>query len=515
MEFTRVRLLFKKVTQFDLLALGAILALYFGLAFATIAKFSIWFDEAFSAYITRFDFWHIVVYTAQDVQPPLYYFLLKLWTILTGVSEVGVRSLSIVFGAVAIIFAYLLVRRLFTKYAAALAIFFMVLSPLFIRYSQEARMYTLVAAIAFAATYALVIAQQTKSKKAWLWYSVLVALGMWTHYFTALIWLAHITWHAFDVWKPGQKWGQFKKEFFVKEWKQAYGRALLFYVPWLPAFLIQAGVVQVAGFWIPELTAETVPNFISNVFLFREIGDVQSWLAIGLYGAVLFGIVATFWIYKNVRHRFLPLMICMAIVPVALLALASLPPFRPVFIDRYILTAGLMIPILIGIGLAMVRMKRYFKVAIAIIITLVLFVGTLHVYEIGNYNKNTQLANSTRQVIEEIYTKGAGNQPIIADSPWLFYEAIFYDKPEHPVYFLDSSIEFNYGSLAMLKQNDQFKIKDLAAFGAEHKTLWYISTLTEGKRNPPIDGWRERQEIIIDDAVNKKPLYRAVKYATD
>lgn len=513
MSIFRIKAFFKNVTPFDIGAFGSVAVVYFFITFATINKFSIWFDEAFSAYIIRFDFWQVTLYTAQDVQPPLYYWLLKLWTILVGVSEVGVRSLSVFFGAAAILFAYLLVRRIFSKYAAALSVFFMAISPLFIRYSQEARMYTLVAAIAFAATYVLVVARQTNTKKAWTWYSVLVAAGMWTHYFMALIWLAHIAWLVIDSWKPGQKWKQFKKDFFASQWIRAYRLALLFYIPWIPAFLVQAGIVQAAGFWIPEITAETVPNFISNAFLFREVGDVKAWIAVWLVGVLSFGGFAIWQVYKqNYQRRFLILLLCVAIAPVLLLTVVSLPPFRPVFVDRYILVAGLMMPIIIGVGLAVVRMKRYLKVIAALFTAGIFLLGTWHVYEIGNFNKNSQLANSTRQVIEKIYAHGQAGQPIVADSPWLFYEAVFYTKSEHPVYFLSSSVEPNYGSLAMLKQNDQFKIKDLAAFGTEHKTVWYMSTLTEGKRNPAVSGWEERQEIIINDEVNRKPLYRAVQY---
>lgn len=283
------RIFFKDMTVFEVMALGGVFTVYAILALGTITKFSIWFDEAFSAYITRFDFWQIAVYTAHDVQPPLYYWLLKIWSLVFGSSELALRSLSVVLGGAAVVFAYLLVRRLFNKYAGLLAIFFMVLSPLFIRYSQEARMYMLVVAIALAATYALVVALQTKQKKACVWYGVLVALGMWVHYLTALVWLAHVVWHAFDVWQRGQKWKQFKKVFFAKEWMSAYGLAALLYLPWIPAFLLQTVIVQVAGFWIPPITAETLPNFISNVFLFREIDSVASWFSLWLLLVTLTG----------------------------------------------------------------------------------------------------------------------------------------------------------------------------------------------------------------------------------
>ena len=202
----------------------------------------------------------------------------------------------------------------------------------------------------------------------------------------------------------------------------------------------------------------------------------------------------------------------MVVVPVTLLVLVSLPPLRSVFIDRYLITSAVVVPLLFGVGIAMARINVRFKIVASLLVAALFFVGTLHVWEIGNYNKNTQLSNSTRQVIEAIHSHGKVGQPIIADSPWLFYEGIFYTKPEHPVYFLNASIRYPYGSLEMLKQNEQFKIHDLAVFMKEHKSFWYMSTLTEGEQNPPISGLNEAQEIVIDDAVSGEPLYRAVEY---
>src|SRR5680860_1220038 len=109
----------------------------------TITKSSIWFDEAFGAYMIHFNFAEIARFTASDVHPPLFYWLLKLWSMLFGNSELALRSMSVLFGGVAIVFGYLLANRLFSQKVARISLIFMVLSPMLVRYSQEARMYTL------------------------------------------------------------------------------------------------------------------------------------------------------------------------------------------------------------------------------------------------------------------------------------------------------------------------------------------------------------------------------------
>ena len=47
-------------------------------------------------------------------------------------------------------------------------------------------------AIVIGATYALDLALETQKKRYYILYAILLALGMWTHYFTALAWLAHV-----------------------------------------------------------------------------------------------------------------------------------------------------------------------------------------------------------------------------------------------------------------------------------------------------------------------------------
>ena len=181
----------------------------------TITKSSIWFDEAFGAYLIKFNFLDIARYTAADVHPPLYYWLLKLWSMIFGHSELALRSMSMLFGCVAIIFGYLLTHRLFGRKAARVSLIFMVLSPMLIRYGQEARMYTLVATIALAATYVLTFAVNTKKKLPWVLYGILVSLGMWTHYLSAIVWIAHWIWRADNIRRIAKK-GKFIKTFFSK-----------------------------------------------------------------------------------------------------------------------------------------------------------------------------------------------------------------------------------------------------------------------------------------------------------
>ncbi|MDB5183686.1 MAG: rane protein of unknown function, partial [Candidatus Saccharibacteria bacterium] len=217
-----------------LLALG----LFTSLAWPTLIGASAYFDEGYSAYLARFNPFSTSFYTAFDVHPPLYYIVLHCWQFFVGTGVSQLRFLTVIFAWTAVLFAFLIVRRWFGRYAAQVAIFMMVLSPLFIRYGTAMRMYTMMLAVAFAATYVLLNAVGSKNKRWWRWYTALVAIGMWTNYFMAFVWIAHVIWLYMELRRDKQ---------LIKKAKKAYLWAVVFYLPWLPVLIVRYAVVQAYG----------------------------------------------------------------------------------------------------------------------------------------------------------------------------------------------------------------------------------------------------------------------------
>lgn len=110
-----------------------------------LARQSLWADEGNSVALAGRSFGEIAQAAALDIHPPLYYWLLSLWTRVFGTSEVAVRSLSVVLGVATVWLVFLLGRRLFGRVAGLVAAFLLAISPLHVYYSQEARMYALLA----------------------------------------------------------------------------------------------------------------------------------------------------------------------------------------------------------------------------------------------------------------------------------------------------------------------------------------------------------------------------------
>lgn len=495
------------------------LAMYAALTLSTIGNASIWFDEAFSAYIIRFDFFDIARYTAADVHPPLYYWLLKTWGMIFGNTEVALRSLSVVFGAAAITFAYLLTLRWFGRRAAWVSLLFLVLSPVLIKFGMEMRMYTLAAAFAAAATYVLNHAIEKDRLKIWIVYGVLVGLGMWTHYFTALIWLTHWAWRFVHIRSKGARGKRLLRAFFSKQWIIAHVVAVGLFLPWLPFLATQLITVQANGFWIPPVGIGTFTDYLINSFYYMNKEMIGPWLSLVFWiitlGVTVLAVKTYQWLDVSGRDRY-RLILYLSFIPPVLLFLASMPPLRSSFVDRYLVTAGVFTLLVIGVTLALSKAKLGVRLLLSGLLVGVMVYGISNVYYYGTYNKTTNQANTTRQVIDLIRQDSTASQtpPIIAESTWLYYEAVFYEKPASRVYFIDPG-EYKFGSLAMLKDNPTNKITDLEQFSKTYPEVWYIGRPGTSELKTPDASWTKIRSIRYDDTIRHEPLYEAILYKTN
>ena len=116
---------------------------------------SLWYDEGYSVNLAGKGLAQITLETANDIQPPLYYYLLHLWMGLFGQGEIAVRGLSLLLGMLSVPLFYILGRRLFSREVGLIAAGLAALSPLYVWYSQEVRMYTLLVALTLGSCYFL------------------------------------------------------------------------------------------------------------------------------------------------------------------------------------------------------------------------------------------------------------------------------------------------------------------------------------------------------------------------
>ncbi|MCI3949317.1 MAG: hypothetical protein K0R11_1251 [Acidimicrobiales bacterium] len=125
---------------------GAVLAAAVALRFLT--RSDLWLDEALSVNIARLPLDEIPDALRHDGFPPLFYWLLHVWTAVVGEGDVAVRALSGVAAVAALPVAWVAGRRLGGREAAWATTLVLATSPFAIHYAIEARMYSLLALLA-------------------------------------------------------------------------------------------------------------------------------------------------------------------------------------------------------------------------------------------------------------------------------------------------------------------------------------------------------------------------------
>jgi mannosyltransferase len=166
-------------------ALAFLTALGAAMRFASIDVQSFHHDEVITA--ARVipgsfgDMLHAV--KASESNPPLYYVLAWGWAKAFGADEVGLRSLSALFGAATVPLAYCIGAELASRRAGLIAAALVALSPMLIWYSQEARSYAILAFFCAASLLFFARALRTRSGKDLALWALSSALALCSHYF--------------------------------------------------------------------------------------------------------------------------------------------------------------------------------------------------------------------------------------------------------------------------------------------------------------------------------------------
>jgi mannosyltransferase len=159
-----------------------------GLRFATLGTQSYWYDEAQAAHELHLSLWSMLSsMVVHETNPPLYFVLGWVWAHVFGNGAVALRSLSALAGTAAVLVAYLCGRELVSRRAGLLAATFAALSPFLIWYSQEAREYMLLTALAGASFLYFARVLRDPSSRNIAWWGLFSALALLTHFFAGFL----------------------------------------------------------------------------------------------------------------------------------------------------------------------------------------------------------------------------------------------------------------------------------------------------------------------------------------
>lgn len=178
-----------------LLALAAVVAGAGLLRFSALGADSYWEDEWATLELVRLPFGDMLEGVRErEATPPLYYALAWLWGKVLGYEPAALRSLSAVLGIATVPLAYLAARHLRGHRAGMVAAVLVATSPLLVFYSQEARSYALLVALAALSLVLLLRAVEAPTPGRLAAWAVGGALTVQTHHFGVFLLAPEAAW---------------------------------------------------------------------------------------------------------------------------------------------------------------------------------------------------------------------------------------------------------------------------------------------------------------------------------
>lgn len=302
----------------------------------------LWYDEAFTAWLTRLPFSQMIEATRGDVHPPLFYTLEWLVMRLPGATPTALRLLPGVFSLAAVYVLRRIAEELKLSQAAqAVGLGLMALTGWQIYYSQEARSYSLSLLLFLIGVWA-------GMGQRWRWLFVAFLGLLYTHNTNMIMCLVLGLWAlGYEmrrpvIARPDPAFGFHEtRSSELRSPLIAGGAALLLWLPWF----LYATLPQMKEFtqhWIwPPMPADVILTFTGFLALLTPSYVWSAWF-IAISAAVT---MVTFWrVFSNREQQGLAFL---TLAPVALAVLLSYV-WTPLYLARSLIGASATFYLLVG-----------------------------------------------------------------------------------------------------------------------------------------------------------------------
>ena len=436
---------------------------------------SLWSDEGNSVALAQTTFADIAARTALDIHPPFYYWLLKVWTSIFGLSEFAVRSLSAVLGFLLVLVVYQIGSRFFSRRVGLAAAIFSAFSPFQIYYAQEARMYMLLALL--GALLVLISAEMWRRESwsaSWIAsYIVVAVLGLYTQYaFPVMLLVVNIASFVFLWRKKSHLW----------RWLLLQIVPLLLYAPWLPI-----AYRQLTG-WDKSLLSQSGAGEIARTLL-QYLAFGISGLAINAVWLWFFGIAllsAFVWAWRNETRTHLLIWLWL-IFPVALTAYL----FRPAYL-KFLLVASPAFSLILGIGVSHFTptRKTWQNIFLSLSLSTLIAVASLLSLRATYFNAEFQRDNY-RGIAATIKALATADDAVILYAPG--QQEVF------GYYFDDNSVNV-YPEPRQRPIDEPATLSEMSSIAAEHRNLYGVFWATEeADPNGVIENWLNENTFKAND----------------
>ncbi len=409
----------KKYVERYSIAIVAIALLAIIVRLPSLTNRSIWFDETYSwKLINHFSWLEMVQRTALDVHPPLDYLLSRFLTSWATDTIIGPRILSLTWGVLTVVLVTML--GLSTEpsvYKSRLSIaawtgILMAVQADHVRWSQEARIYSLMCCLTIASTFILWRLMRNELSSSWLklCYVLLATMLLYTHNFGLFYVAAQV------VFVIGYKYFHLHSDKHIQDgisWSLLLSPFVL-YLPWTPILYRQITSVK-EDYWIQPVTVSEVLTLVPNHFLSDyEFIPFPDWLCAVITFAVLVVVAYAFF-----RGELLDKYLATVVLAPVLIAITVSLLLTPVLTARYLLPSSLLfIPLFVRTILRL-TIKPLGQIILASM--LVLFV-----WNYANQITTIPERPGMSKICEEILANDFKDQPVVVLRSFLLFEAQYY-----------------------------------------------------------------------------------------
>jgi mannosyltransferase len=419
----------------------------------------IWYDEAFSIFLSQQSLEKIVEGTAADTMPPLYYFLLKGWMFLC--SQIWfLRTLNIIIGLGTIALVYMATSRWFNQRAGLLAALFTAVSPLHIYHAQEIRMYALLTFALFGYIYFFMRLwdERRADRLSWAnWFGFVLcgATAMYSHNLA-----------VFSIVAPNFLL-VFRREWrFLRLLLLAQVVIGLLWLPWLLIVPLQIAKIQTA-FWTP---VPGILQLLQAIITFHTNLPLPEWfLPIAVFTSLL---TMTLVFYESVKiargNRNIQALLLFTLLPPLLLFIVSYM-MRPLFVPRAIMLSSLIYYALAGRVVSEAR-NRVIAPLLCLLIILPAVVSLPSQYTFESFPRSP-----FKTAADDLASLRSNGDVIVHDNKLSYFPMVFYQPLLSQEFIADPPGSHN-DTLAVGTQQAMgiFPIPDMETAIGSLKHVWFV-----------------------------------------
>ncbi len=330
-------------------------------------------DEPFSVYLAQMNISTIIKLLSEGNNPPLYEILLHFWIKLFGISEFSVRSPSLLYSSITVMYIYTLGAKYLNKRVALYASILFIFSNYHILFAHEARVYSLLGLLTVISMYhfigivqyCLVDTKVENNFKSTIRMNLIIliivnTLIIYSHFFGFFILITQFIFFTSN------------KYFISTYWKQLVLAASvigLLYMPNISIVLARFVESSSKGTWVKA------PNGIGSIYnMLRQFSNapvVAVCNILILLSAFVKSIINKKKEQQNINNRFVVFWFVFIFFFMFGISFSI-----PMFLDRYVMPAAIAFSLLIGVSTDYLFRKPMYKFIIPIVIC-ILFIATV------------------------------------------------------------------------------------------------------------------------------------------